>query len=130
VLGIEEMEPEARVREKVDRLRLLGMSTPQRDAVGRVLGLGLHSSSTTSTVTLRAALLRMAYKLAQDRLTVFAWDGAESMDEPSRELLATMLRNPINARVVALFTYRPTDTRPWSTAPVFTEITLRPLTQE
>ena len=130
VLGIEEMEPEARLREKVDRLRLLGLSAPQRDAVGRVLGLGLHASSVTNTAMLTAALIRISYKLAQDRLTVFAWDGAELMDAPSRELLGKMVLAPLNIKAVALFTYRPTEETPWAAAPGFTELTLRPLTAE
>lgn len=130
VLGIEEMEPEARLREKVDRLRLLGLSAPQRDAVGRVLGLGLHTSSVTNTAMLMAALVRISYKLAQDRLTVFAWDGAELMDTPSRELLGKMVLTPLNIKAVALFTYRPTDETPWAAAPGFTELSLRPLTAE
>ncbi len=130
VLGIEEMEPEARVREKVDRLRLLGLSAPQREAVGRVLGLGLHASSATNTSMLMAALVRISYKLAQDRLTVFAWDGAELMDVPSRELLGKMVLAPLNIRAVVLFTYRPTEETPWSAAPGYTEVALRPLTIE
>ncbi len=130
VLGFEEMETEAGVREKVERLRLLGLSSPQREAVGRVLGLGLHTSSVTNPVMLMGALVRIAYKLAQDRLTVFAWDGAESMDAPSRDLLGKILLTPIHAKVLALFTYRPTDAAPWAQAPGFTEIFLRALSIE
>ncbi|MFT3922409.1 MAG: protein kinase [Myxococcales bacterium] len=130
VLGIEEMEPEGRLREKVDRLRLLGLSAPQREAVGRVLGLGLHTSSVTNTTMLMGALVRISYKLAQDRLTVFAWDGAELMDTPSRELLGKMVLTPLPVKAVALFTYRPTDETPWNAAPAYTELVLRPLSAE
>lgn len=130
VLGVEELESEAGLREKVDRLRLLGLSAPQREAVARVLGLGAHTSSVTNPIMLMGALVRIAYKLAQDRLTVFAWDGAEAMDAPSRALIGKILLTPLNAKVLALFTYRPTDDAPWAQAPGFTEIFLRALTLE
>ena len=130
VLGIEDMEPEARMRDKVDRLRLLGLSPAQRDAVGRALGLNLHLSSAANTSTLEAALMRIAYKLAQDKLTVFAWDSAEYMDSPSRELLGRLLKNKLDTRVVVLLTYRPSEPGPWVQSDAFTEVTLKALTLE
>jgi eukaryotic-like serine/threonine-protein kinase len=130
VLGIEEMEPEARLREKVERLRQLGLSGPQREAVARLFGLSLHASYAPSPSALEGALTRIAYKLAQDRLTVFAWDGAEMMDAASRAVLGRLLATPLAARVVVLLTYRPTGPGPWADLPTFTEVQLKPLSAE
>jgi tetratricopeptide (TPR) repeat protein len=88
----------------------------------------MHLSQAASTATLEAALVRIAYKLAQDKLTVFAWDGAEFMDPASRELLGRLLRTKLEARVVVLLTYRPSDAGPWTHSEAFSEVTLRPLT--
>jgi tetratricopeptide (TPR) repeat protein len=130
VLGIEELEPEARLREKVERLRQLGLSGPQREALARLFGLSLHASYAPSPTALAGALTRVAYKLAQDKLTVFAWDGAEMMDAASRAVIGRLLLSPLNARVVVLLTYRPSPAGPWQSAPNFNEVTLRPLTPE
>jgi len=43
--GIEDMEPEARMREKVDRLRLLGLSPAQRDAVWFICAEALSNAT-------------------------------------------------------------------------------------
>jgi serine/threonine protein kinase/predicted ATPase len=130
VLGIEEMESEPRVREKVERLKLLGLSAAQRDAVGRVLGLAIAESTASSTTSLEGALLRISYKLAQDRLTVFAWDGAELMDTASRALIGRLAESPPDARVVFILTYRPSDPGPWVRAASFTEVVIDPIAVE
>jgi eukaryotic-like serine/threonine-protein kinase len=130
VLGAEEREPDARVQEKVDRLRQLGLSSAQRDAIARVLGLRPSHPAASSTAVLESALLRIAYKLAQDRLTVFAWDGAELMDTASRELVQRMVRNSLRARVVVALTYRPGEHAPPVRVAHFDEVQLRPLTNE
>lgn len=130
VLGIEELEPEARMREKLERLRQLGLSGPQREALARLFGLSLHASYAPSPAALAGALTRVAYKLAQDKLTVFAWDGAEMMDAASRAVLGRLLATPLSARVVVLLTYRPSPPGPWTHASNFHEVVLRPLTPE
>ncbi|HEX6240997.1 MAG TPA: protein kinase [Polyangiales bacterium] len=130
VLGIEEMEPEPRLREKVERLRQLGLAGPQREALARLFGLSLHASYAPSPTALASALTRVAYKLAQDKLTVFAWDGAEMMDAASRAVIGRLLTSPLAARVVVLLTYRPSPPGPWTQAPTFTEVALKPLTSE
>ncbi len=130
VLGIEELETEARLREKVERLKLLGLPPPQRDAVARVLGLSVPGASGTGAVMLEAAMLRISYKLAQDKLTVFAWDSAELMDVQSRQVLGKLLQDPPEARVVTMFAYRPSDPGPWVTSPTFTEVQITPLSAE
>ncbi len=129
VLGVEDLEKEHSLREKIDRLRLLGLSAPQRAAVARVLGLSSNDTASGSAM-LETALVRISYKLAQDKLTVFAWDGAEQMDAQSRELLGKLLRDPPEARVVVVVTYRPSDAGPWQESPTFTEIAISPLSQD
>jgi serine/threonine protein kinase len=124
VLGVEDMESEPRVREKLERLKLLGLSAAQRDAVARVLGLSVTDSNASNTTSLEGALLRIGYKLAQDRLTVFAWDGAELMDAASRALIGRLAQNPPDARIVIILTYRPSDPGPWVQASTFTEVVI------
>ena len=58
------------------------------------LGLSRSASYAPSPKALQAALVRVAYKLAQDKLTVFAWDGAEMMDPASRALIGQLLTTP------------------------------------
>jgi len=130
VLGVEELEPETRLREKVDRLKLLGLPPSQRDAVARVLGLSVPGASGMGAATLESAMLRISYKLAQDKLTVFAWDSAELMDSQSRGVLGKLLADPPEARVVTMFAYRPSDPGPWVTSPTFTEVVISPLSTE
>jgi tetratricopeptide (TPR) repeat protein len=129
ILGIDERDPESKVQEHVERLRQLGLSSAQRDAIARLMGLRPSAGSLASTAQLESALLRIAYKLAQDHLTVFVWDGAEQMDPASRELVQRLARMPLRARVVVLLAYRPND-QPIIRSERFDEIRLQPLSKD
>ena len=88
VLGIDEFESDEEAKDKVARLRELGLGPADMAAVSTVLGLASDTGEGVASPaqSLRPALGRMALKLAEDRLTVFAWDGAESMDDESAAL--------------------------------------------
>lgn len=129
VLGIEELEAEEGVREKVDRLRQLGLSAPQRDSVARVLGLSVENRPSLGNGTLRSALVRIALKLAEDRLSVFGWDSAELMDDASRTELQQLVNTPMDTRVVVLVAHRPTDDSTWKQAQNFRDVKVGPLSE-
>ena len=76
---------------------------------------------------LRAAVARTATKLAEDRLTVFAFDGVESMDPESLALLRRLLDDAKPARIVLLLSFRPGTTHPLTDLEGYDEITLGPL---
>ena len=137
VLGVEDLESPARVHEQIDRLRMLGLTAEQRDAVARLVGLpsaagGQETTSGGSTAKLEKALVRMGYKLAQDRLTVFVLDGAEFMDSASRALALKLVSSPLPARVIVIFAYRPIDAgrNSWNKLPNFDAVALGPLADE
>jgi eukaryotic-like serine/threonine-protein kinase len=131
VLGLEELEPPERVHEQIERLRQLGLSSEQRDAIARLVGLSTASTAPGgNTVKLEQALVRVAYKLAQDRLTVLVLDGAEFMDPASRELALRLISAPFSSRVIVVFAYRPLDGGPWTKLPNFDVVHLGPLADE
>ncbi|MDB4985848.1 MAG: Serine/threonine protein kinase PrkC, regulator of stationary phase, partial [Myxococcaceae bacterium] len=131
VLGAEDLESPTRLSEQIDRLRMLGLSNEQRDAIARLVGVHVGSSSpSTSTVKLEQALVRVAYKLAQDRLTVFVIDGAEFMDTASRELTIKLIGMPSPARVIVIFASRTVASGPWTALSNFTSLLLGPLADE
>jgi len=128
VLGLEELESPAHVQEQIDRLRLLGLSAEQREAIARVVGVTTQPAASSSK--LQTALVRIAYKLAQDRLTVFVWDGAEFMDPASRELVMELVTAPLSARVLVVFASRVPSAGPWTQLPNFQQVVLGPLVDE
>ena len=83
---------------------------------------------------LSAALRRVAYKLAAERLTVFVWDGTENMDDASCALLHRLLAAPLAARVLVVLAYRSEARAPggvgWGALPSFTEVYLEGLASE
>ncbi|HEY6878850.1 MAG TPA: AAA family ATPase, partial [Polyangiales bacterium] len=129
VLGLEEFESPAHLEEQLDRLRLLGLPSEQRDAIARLLGSTSTSEPSGDAGTLERGLLRIAYRLAQDRLSVFVWDGAEFMDAQSRELLLRLLERPIAARAVVLLAYR-SEPPGLDRVPNFEQVSLGPLADE
>ncbi len=132
VLGIDELDPEPLIRDKVLRLRELGLTTPEMRAVEVALGLPIEEEQAGQPVgrPLRAALARIATRLAEDRLTVFAFDGVESMDDESQALLDGLLRDVRDSRIAVVLAYRPGFVHPWTDVPGYEEIGLGPLDDE
>lgn len=134
-LGIDELEPDVDALEKVGRVRELGLSQSEIASVAVALGLEPEWPSGAERVEhpadlLRAAIERMALKLAEDRLTVFAWDGAESMDDESQRLLDGLIRDIRHARMGVVLSYRSGFAHPWSNVPSYFALRLRPMSDD
>lgn len=109
LLGIDETDSAEKIRDQVERLRELGLSAEEVDAVGLLLGApGGSGEERTSQIDreVRVALLHIATKLAQDRLTVLVWDAADSMDRETIDSLAALSHGATWARVLVLLTCR------------------------
>ncbi|MEQ9081192.1 MAG: protein kinase [Sandaracinaceae bacterium] len=132
ILGIDELEAEAEAREKIGRLRELGLGPGEIAAVTVALGVALEDESAIENPAqmLRPALGRIALKLAEDRLTVFAWDGAESMDDESQALLDGLIRDTRDARMAVVLSYRPGFVHAWADVPSYFELPLGPMSDE
>jgi serine/threonine protein kinase/tetratricopeptide (TPR) repeat protein len=130
VLGLDEFDPEALLRDRTTRLRELGLVSAEQAAVAAALGIKTTSRQPPSLRPLRAALLRIIRKLAEDRLTVFAWDGAEHMDPDSQSIVEDMLRAVSEARVAVMLGYRPPYRPRWIDLANFEEVRLGPLSDD
>ncbi|MFW5920390.1 MAG: serine/threonine-protein kinase PknK [Polyangiales bacterium] len=127
ILGVEELDPEAAIREKVGRLRELGLPRAELGAVELALGLPSEGSERpTGDRPLRAALARIATKLAEDRLTIIAVDGVEALDHHSQQMLHWLIEDAYAARVLLVLTYRPGFANPWTELPDYYQIQLGP----
>lgn len=129
ILGIDELEAPDALRDKVGRLRELGLGPAEMAAV--TLTLGGESvpgdSVENPAQVLRTALARMTLKLAEDRLNVFAWDGAENMDDDSQVLLDGLIRDTKEARVAVVLSYRPGFVHAWTDVPSYFELRVGPM---
>lgn len=130
VLGVDEFDPEALLRDRTTRLRELGLLSVEQTAVAAALGLKTTGRQYSSHRPLRAALLRIIRKLAEDRLTIFAWDGAEHMDTDSQSIVDDMLRAVSQARVAVFLSYRPPHRPRWADLANFQEVKIGPLTDD
>ncbi|MFI5305742.1 MAG: protein kinase [Polyangiales bacterium] len=130
VLGIDELDPDVLVRGRTTRLRELGLLPVEQGAVAAALGLQRDPSSRTGRRPLKAALLRIVRKLAEDQLTIFAFDGAEHIDFDSLSIVEEMLRAVSKARIAVILCYRPGHAPRWADLPNFTEIKLAPMSDE
>ena len=115
LLGIVDGDGEAAMREKARRVRELGLTPDEMLAVGVVLGVVSASMESLDSASrpLRTALRKIATRLGEDQITVFAWDAAEHMDDLSATLVDDLIRNAPSARVVVLFSGRGGRPRPW-----------------
>lgn len=131
ILGIDELDPEPIIRDKVARLRELGLGAAELAAVEATLGLSVdgHEASPSGR-PLRAAFIRVATKLAQDRLTVLGFDGVESMDEESQGLVDALLREARDTRIAVILAYQPSFVHAWADVPGFHEVQVGPLADE
>jgi serine/threonine protein kinase/tetratricopeptide (TPR) repeat protein len=115
--GIQEGDDEAKIRDVLPRLRALGLQDDECSAVLHQLGATVaeeHSnrrgegstSALLTTASLKSAFGRMAQGLCDDRLHVFAWDDAQSIDRTTLEtIVATAGRTP-GLRAVFLLAVR------------------------
>jgi serine/threonine protein kinase/predicted ATPase len=130
LLGLAEAAPSATVKEKVERLRQLGLASEQVDAVGQLMGLpNTRQAHRTGQLDreLRLALIHIATKLAQDRLTVLVWDGGNAMDRASLAALAALAQGARWSRVLVLIAARPPLPSTWKVIPYQHRLRLEPL---
>ncbi|MDH5671723.1 MAG: protein kinase [Myxococcales bacterium] len=130
VLGVDEFDPEALLRDRTTRLRELGLLSVEQAAVAAALGLQSTGRKRASHRPLKAALLRILRKLAEDRLTIFAFDGAEYMDEDSQGIVEDMLRAVSEAPIGVFLCYRPGHRPRWADLENFVEVQLEPMDDE
>ncbi|MDH5491483.1 MAG: protein kinase, partial [Myxococcales bacterium] len=132
VLGVDDLDSEELYAEKVRRLRELGLSRAEMASIEALFGIDSEGADPLSGQQrpLRSALERVFLKLAQDRLTVFVFDGVESMDPESLTLLEQVLRSPRKARMVFLFVHRPGAAPELRDVPAFEEIVLTPFDEK
>jgi serine/threonine protein kinase/predicted ATPase len=131
VLGVDELDSPDVVRDKVLRTRELGLSAPEIGALGVLLGATPPMDTTESLGRLiRPAFIRMALKLASDRLTALCFDGADAMDDESQGILDALLREGRDARLVVVLAHRPGFVHAWRDPSRYVEITLGPLADD
>ncbi|MEZ4405916.1 MAG: protein kinase [Polyangiales bacterium] len=132
LLGIEEVDPEAVVREKARRVRELGLTPEEMLAVGVVLGVVSASIESIDSASrpLRSAMQKIATRLAEDRITVLAWDSAEHMDDLSATLLAELVERAAKSRLVVVTAARRGRRLPWHAHASATRAELEPLTED
>ncbi len=131
ILGIDETDPEAVVKERTKRLRELGLSLDEMRAVGVLLGtVRQREAISAGTRPLRAAALKIATRLAQDQLTVFVFDSAENMDDESQALVDELVRSTGRARVVTVVACRPGYVYPWSDIEGVQQLVFDPLSED
>jgi serine/threonine protein kinase/tetratricopeptide (TPR) repeat protein len=120
--GIQEGDDEAKIREVLPRLRALGLQDDECASVLNQLGAVMEEQASrrsergaTSLVTsssLKSAFGRMAQGLCEDRLHVFAWDDAHSLDRASLDAIVAAAGRSPGLRAVFLLTVRDTTEAP------------------
>lgn len=132
LLGVEEVDPEAVVREKARRVRELGLSPEEMLAVGVVLGVVSASIESIDSASrpLRSAMQKIAMRLAEDRLTVLVWDAAEYMDELSATMLSELIERAARSRLVVVISARRGRKFAWHQHASTMRIELEPLTED
>ncbi|MFO0681807.1 MAG: protein kinase [Sandaracinus sp.] len=125
IVGIDELDPEEAIRDKVARLRELGLPPQELGALAAALGAAPFPEATESLGRLLGpALARMTSKLATDRLTVLCFDGAESMDDESKAIIEGVMRDVASTRVAVVLAYRPGFTHAFVGQPNHHELVL------
>ncbi len=114
VLGIDELDPNMIVEDRVRRLRQLGLSDEDMQPVRTLLGIRSSSLPGGQSKSLRATLTKMVRKLSEDQLAVIAFDGADQLDDESQALVHNIIQETSASRLVLILAYRPGFVHPWS----------------
>lgn len=104
--GISDGDSESRVRDVEPRLRALGLHTEEVAATLSVLGAQTGAAPSDVSFVLRNAFVRMISSLAEDRLHLFAWDSAHTMDAESLAILDYAVNKLPAARIVFVLAAR------------------------
>ncbi len=105
VLGVDEFDTEIEVMEKAQRLRELGLQSGEIDAISRALGIASVDSG-KGDQDLASAIGRVAAKLAEDRLTIFAFDDFDGVDPQSLQVLEWLASRNSQASIVLAVAHR------------------------
>ena len=126
ILGIDALDPPVVVKHKARRLRELGLPNQERMAIESLLGVDMQTSdfSHTQGLPVAEAVTRIAGRLAEDRLTIFAFDGVESADRESLSVLKKVLQNNRRHNVVVVLTHPPGDLADWKILPGYKSLEL------
>lgn len=128
VLGLDEFDPEALLRDRTARLRELGLLYKEQEAIASVLGLSSQEGKQRAGYRrLKAALQRIIEKLAEDRMTLFVWDCAEYMDQDSISIVDEVLQSLTASRVAVILGYQMGYQPRWLEQSWYTEIVIEPL---
>lgn len=130
MLGLDEFDPEPLLRERTTRLRELGLLAKDREVIAAVLGVPSKEARDSGYRPLRGAMQRIVEKLAEDRLTLLAWKGAEYIDEDSLLVIEHMLKELRRARVVIFLCHRTELAPRWPNCSWYTDIFLEPLSDD
>jgi tetratricopeptide (TPR) repeat protein len=113
------------------RTRELGLTPPEVGAIGVLLGATPAAEASESLGRLvRPAFIRVALKLAADRLTALCFDGAESMDDDSQGIIDALIRDAKDARIVVALAHRPGFSHAWREPSRFHEVVLQPFSDD
>ena len=128
VLGMDPLDPPVVVKHKARRLRELGLAEPQRRAVESLLGLDVEIDEAQQSLDLPTgdAILQVTRRLAQDRLTIFAFDGVDAADPESLSLIRSLLSRPRSSHVLVVITHRPGGFTEWESLPGYEKLVLVP----
>lgn len=132
LLGIDDGDSEAIMREKARRVRELGLTPEEMLAVGVVLGIvsATMESLESASRPLRTALQKIVTRLSEDRITVFCWDGAEHLDDLSATLLADVIEGASRAHALVVTARRPGRAFSWESAPNAQHVLLEPMSED
>ncbi|APR83130.1 Serine/threonine protein kinase PrkC, regulator of stationary phase [Minicystis rosea] len=93
--GIQEGDDEARILDVLPRLRALGLTSEESATVLAQLGAALaepgQKPCEDTSATLRAVFARMVQSLCDDRLHVFVFDDAQSIDKATLESMIAIV---------------------------------------
>jgi len=131
ILAVGEVEQEEDLRDKVERLRELGLIPEEVDAVAVLLGLHVEQDVGPEERgrQLRSALVRAVSSLAADQMTVVFWDDLHYVDKESLEILHYLSRSMSHVPLLLAFAYRPGFDHGWTDNAIFSEIELGPLSE-
>ncbi len=129
VLGIDDLDDAMELQIKLGRVRELGLSEVEHSTLAAFLGVP-HPGTPSGELAVGTLLAHVARKLAEDRPTVFAWDGAENLDEESLRAMQSFISTTRGTRLAVVFTCRSGYERVLRDLPSFEALPLEPLEQD
>lgn len=107
--GVQEGDSAEQIAEVEPRLRAVGLTDEERGALIAQIGGGATSTVGPIVPPLRAAFARMVQRLSEDRLHMFVWDDAQSLDPETLDVLSNAAQRLPAARVVLVLSTRSSE---------------------